>query len=154
MLKRYEWSYGGLPQGLSKEEFFKAKSLPRNRELMRVMSELDMGEQLGSGMRRIMKHLKEEDFEIIDNFLVINFRYNNYALNMLDTKLSKVESNLTEQEQIIIDYIKQYNFIRRSTVEDILDVKKTRASLIINAIVEKKLIKNIGSGSSSKYILY
>jgi len=72
---------------------------------------------------------------------------------MLDTKPSKVESNLTEQEQIIIDYIKQYNFIRWSTVEDILDVKKTRASLIINAMVEKKLIKNIGSGSSSKYIL-
>ena len=152
---RFElYSYGGLPQGLSKEEFFKAKSLPRNRELMRVMSDLDMGEQLGRGMRRIMKHLKEEDFEITDNFLVINFRYNNDALNMLDTKPSKVESNLTEQEQIIIDYIKQYNFIRRSTVEDILDVKKTRASLIINAMVEKKLIKNIGSGSSSKYILY
>lgn len=34
---------------------------------------------------------------------------------------------LTEQEQIIVDYIKQYKFIRRSTVEDILDVKKTRA---------------------------
>lgn len=152
---RFElYSYGGLPQGLSEEEFFKAKSLPRNRELMRVMSDLDMGEQLGRGMRRIMKHLKEEDFEITDNFLVINFRYNNDALNMLDTKPSKVESNLTEQEQIIIDYIKQYNFIRRSTVEDILDVKKTRASLIINAMVEKKLIKNIGSGSSSKYILY
>jgi len=57
---RFElYSYGGLPQGLSEEEFFKAKSLPRNRELMRVMSDLDMGEQLGRGMRRIMKHLKE-----------------------------------------------------------------------------------------------
>lgn len=37
---RFElYSYGGFPQGLSKEEFFKAKSLPRNRELMRVMSD-------------------------------------------------------------------------------------------------------------------
>lgn len=73
---------------------------------------------------------------------------------MLDTKPSKVVSNLTEQEQIIVEYIKKYNFIRRSTVEDILDVKKTRASMIINSMIEKKLIKNVGVGSSSKYVLY
>lgn len=152
---RFElYSYGGLPQGLSKEEFFKAKSLPRNRELMRVMSDLDMGEQLGRGMRRIMKHLKEEDFEITDNFLVINFRYSNNALNMLDTKPSKVGSNLTEQEQIIIEYIKKYNFIRRSTVEDILDVKKSRANEILAMMVEKQIIKINGTGPSSKYVLF
>ncbi len=151
---RFElYSYGGLPQGLSKEEFFKAKSLPRNRELMRVMSDLDMGEHLGRGMRRIMKYLSEEDFEITDNFITINFRYNIDALKMLDSKVKIIDSNLTEQEQIIIDYIKKYNFIKRSTIEDILCIKKTRATLIINSLIEKKIIKNIGTGSSSKYVL-
>ena len=50
--------------GLTEEEFFKAKSLPRNRELMKIMNNLDMGEHIGRGMRRIMNHLKKEDFEI------------------------------------------------------------------------------------------
>ena len=59
---------GGLPQGLSKEEFFAGRSLPRNRELMRVMGDLDLGEHMGRGMRRIMKVLKEEDFDISENF--------------------------------------------------------------------------------------
>lgn len=60
---------------------------------------------------------------------------------------------LTEQEQIIVDYIKQYKFIRRSTVEDILDVKKTRAYEAITSLIEKNIIKASGTGSSSKYIL-
>ena len=153
---RFElYSYGGLPQGLTKEEFFKAKSLPRNRELMRVMSDLDLGEHLGRGMRRIMKVLTRDDFEITDNFITITFRYNHNALQMLDSKSTShiVDSDLSEQEQTIIDYIKQYKFIRRSTVEDILSVKKTRASEIINDLVEKQIIKNIGTGPSSKYVL-
>ena len=31
-------TYGGLPQGFTEEEFFNAKSLPRNRELMKIMN--------------------------------------------------------------------------------------------------------------------
>ena len=151
------YSYGGLPQGLSKEEFFKAKSLPRNRELMRVMSDLDLGEHLGRGMRKIMKVLKEEDFEITDNFITITFKYNDDAIKMLNAnkkeEIVKTNIELSEQEQIIVDYIKQYKFIRRSTVEDILDIKKTRASKIILSLIEKGIIICQGTGPSSKYVL-
>lgn len=76
---------------------------------------------------------------------------------MLDEHTKKVETintqELTEQEQIIVDYIKQYKFIRRSTVEDILDVKKTRAYEVITSLIAKNIIKVSGNGSSSKYIL-
>lgn len=101
-----------------------------------------------------MKVLTRDDFEITDNFITITFRYNHNALQMLDSKsTSHIAADLSEQEQAIIDYIKQYKFIRRSTVEDILSVKKSRASEIINDLVEKQIIKNIGTGPSSKYVL-
>ena len=147
------YSYGGLPQGLSKEEFFKAKSLPRNRELMRVMSDLDMAEHLGRGMRRIMNHLSEQDFEITDNFITINFKYNYNALGMLDGKLENANIELSEQEQIVIDYLKQYKIIRRKTVEDILNVKKSRAGDIISNLVEKNVIKIEGGNKNIIYRL-
>ena len=151
---RFElYSYGGLPQGLSKEEFFKAKSLPRNRELMRVMSDLDMGEHLGRGMRRIMKHLSKEDFEITDNFITITFKYSSEALKMLYSKPFNTDSNLTEQEQIIIKYIKEYGSIRRNTIEDILNIKKSRAKEILLNLQNKKYIKQEGNSSSTKYVL-
>ena len=39
-------SYGGLVEGLSKEEFFKGRSMLRNREIMRVFKDLDLVEHL------------------------------------------------------------------------------------------------------------
>ena len=46
-------SYGGLPKGLSYENFIRCRSMPRNRELMRVFKDLELVEQLGSGMSHI-----------------------------------------------------------------------------------------------------
>ena len=62
--------------------------------------------------------------------------------------------DLTEQEQIIIDYIKKYGFVRRSTVEDILNIRKSRAGKILTLMTGKQIIKIEGASSNSKYVLY
>jgi predicted HTH transcriptional regulator len=48
-------SCGGLVEGLSETDFFKCRSMPRNRELMRVFRDMELVEQIGSGMSRILK---------------------------------------------------------------------------------------------------
>jgi predicted HTH transcriptional regulator len=48
-------SYGGLIEGLSTEEFFNGRSMPRNRELMRIFKDTELVEHIGSGMNRILK---------------------------------------------------------------------------------------------------
>ena len=48
-------SAGTLPTGMSQEEFFDGVSNPRNKELMRMFKDLDMVEQLGSGVPRILR---------------------------------------------------------------------------------------------------
>lgn len=48
-------SYGTLPQGVSKEEFFQGVSVPRSKEVMRIYRDMDLVEQLGSGIPRILK---------------------------------------------------------------------------------------------------
>jgi len=48
-------SYGGLVSGLSQADFFSCRSMPRNRELMRVLKDVGLVEHLGSGMSRILE---------------------------------------------------------------------------------------------------
>ncbi len=48
-------SSGGLPFGLSQDKFFTGRSLPRNREIMRIFKDMELGERLGSGMKKIMR---------------------------------------------------------------------------------------------------
>ena len=68
-------SYGGLPQGLSRENFFRCRSMPRNRELMRIFKDVELVEQLGSGMSRILEVYNESIFTFEDNFLIVTFPF-------------------------------------------------------------------------------
>ncbi len=66
-------SAGGLPEGLSRDEFFEGFSVPRNRELMRVFRDLGLVEQLGSGVPRILETYSRDCFSFSDNFLRMAF---------------------------------------------------------------------------------
>ena len=48
-------SAGSLPEGMDTHEFFEGVSNPRNKEIMRIYKDLDMVEQLGSGVPRILR---------------------------------------------------------------------------------------------------
>ena len=66
-------SAGSLPEGLSEEEFFEGFSVPRNKEIMRVFKDLELVEQLGSGIPRILEYYDKECFHFSDNFLRMVF---------------------------------------------------------------------------------
>ncbi|QYA26606.1 transcriptional regulator [Gramella sp. MT6] len=66
-------SAGSLPDGLSKNEFFEGFSIPRNKVLMRIYKDLDLVEQLGSGIPRILEAYSKECFRFSDNFLRMIF---------------------------------------------------------------------------------
>ena len=68
-------SCGGLVNGLSEDDFFKCRSMPRNRELMRVFRDMDLAEQIGSGMSRILKVYDRSIFELTPNFTVVTFPF-------------------------------------------------------------------------------
>lgn len=138
-------THGGLPQGLSVDEFFKARSLPRNRELMKIMNDLDMGEHIGRGMRRIMQYLKKEDFEISDNFVVINFNFDEEALAYLNANCTNDCVNDCANESLCLEE-NVYNLIKQNpkiTIQEIADaVSKSKRTInnIINSLKEKGML--------------
>lgn len=98
-------SYGGLVMGLSREEFFGGRSMPRNRELMRIYRDLDFVEQLGSGMNRILAAYSREVFKVSDHFLEVCFPFDKAYLEIYtrpnepgQTIEAPVETPVTEQK--------------------------------------------------------
>ena len=63
--------HGDLPEGLSEDMFFKGVSRPRNREILRIFHDVDMVEQLGSGMNRILQYHDKCIFEIYENTIKV-----------------------------------------------------------------------------------
>lgn len=68
-------SMGSLPYGVEEEDFFSGFSIPRNKEIMRVFRDLEIVEQLGSGVPRILKAYGREAFEIRKSFLRVIMPY-------------------------------------------------------------------------------
>ena len=68
-------SAGGLPSGFDEEEFFMGYSVPQNKELMRVFRDLDMVEQLGSGVPRILAHYPRTVYRFTPNFIRLVLPY-------------------------------------------------------------------------------
>ena len=66
-------SAGSMPEGLSKEEFFEGVSIPRNKEIMRIFKDLEMVEQLGSGVPRILKAYSKDNFIFMEHFIRMMF---------------------------------------------------------------------------------
>ena len=66
-------SYGGLLSGLSLEECLSGRSMPRNRELMRVFRDMELVEHLGSGMRRILNAYDSSIVHISEHFFELRF---------------------------------------------------------------------------------
>jgi len=67
-------SAGSLPEGMEKSEFFEGVSNPRNKEIMRIYKDLDMVEQLGSGIPRILRTYSKESFVFMKNFTRMIFQ--------------------------------------------------------------------------------
>ena len=58
-------SGGGLPQGLSQEEFLEGVTAPRNKELIRVFKDVDLIENIGSGVLRILDSYDKSCFKFM-----------------------------------------------------------------------------------------
>lgn len=76
-------SSGGLPVGLSEKEFFAGRSLPRNKELMRIFSDMDLCEQLGSGMKKILRIYPQSVSSVSEHFIDVRFDYAEEAMKIL-----------------------------------------------------------------------
>ena len=87
-------SFGGLPEGFSKEDFLSGYSLPVNPELIRVFRDLGLAERLGTGIRRVLKFYPKEIFRFSANFMRVNVPFEKPLSVLLSEK--KDQSNLID----------------------------------------------------------
>ena len=147
-------SSGGLPVGLSKGEFFEGRSLPRNKELMRVFSDMDLCEQLGSGTRKILKHYSKEVFNISEHFISVALPYNDEAKNIIQSKsvgndVGNVGNDvgdikMSEKKVLIYKMLQEEPTISAESIAQKLGVNKRTIERNIKELRESRYIERVG----------
>lgn len=144
-------SGGGLPQGLSQEEFLEGVTAPRNKELIRVFKDVDLIENIGSGVLRILDAYDKRCFKFMDHFLRVSFKYKENPFEY-DTK-NKVSVNdtindtikLTKNEQQILNLIINNNQITRDEIVNETKLSDRTISRAIKHLQDEKIISREGS---------
>lgn len=147
-------SLGGLVSGLSKEDILRGVSQTRNQNLANIFYRLKHIEAYGTGIQRIFDLYADDsiqpDIIITDNTFTMVLPNRNFATS---SEKNTVFAPATQQEQLIIDYIKKNGSITDKKIQDMLGVKKSRAYNIVKSMRDKGMIETKGRGNDKKHYL-
>lgn len=152
-------SIGGLLPGLSVEDIQSGISQPRNRKLAEIFHRLKLIESYGTGIRRIYKLYENNSvkprIEVTPNafkLILPNANYKNIIEPIKNIK-EQITLKITPQMKVVIDYLSEYGEIGEEELQELLNVKRTRAYIIARQMIEQGLIECLGRGANKRYYL-
>ena len=144
-------SNGGVQDNTTKEEFLEGFSLPKNKELMKVFNDLDLVEQMGTGIIRILQSYNKDSFEFFPNFIRVTFPFNE---NKFKTNMKEIKNNnLTEIQNNIIGLMLDSPTITQETLARLLDVNIRTIQRNIKTLIDVGLIERTGSTKKGEWIV-
>lgn len=144
-------SNGGIQDSTTKEEFLEGFSLPKNKELMKVFNDLDLVEQMGTGIIRILQSYNKESFEFFPNFIRVTFPFNENKFKLTKNKIQN--SNITETQNNIIKLMLDSPTITQETLARLLDVNIRTIQRNIKILMDMGLVERTGATKKGKWIV-
>lgn len=147
-------SHGGIPKDMSRVEFFKGVSNPRNSVLMRIFLKLGIVEHTGHGIPMIVEKYGKEAFDIHDSYINVIIPFNKNVMETMnqfgkndgknDGK-NLINEELSENEKrILLELINNPSVPYDQLVSD-LKISRRTVSRVFVSLVEKGYIERIGT---------
>ena len=150
-------SHGGIPHGMTEEEFYSGVSRPRNAVLMRVFLNLGIVEHTGHGIPMIVEKYGREAFDIHQNYIDVTLPFNQAVLASVpqigtddgtDDKGIRLNEDLSDTEKkLILELIKNPKYTYNQLASEI-GISRRTVSRTVASLVEKKYIERIGNHKS------
>jgi predicted HTH transcriptional regulator len=132
---------------------------------MRIFSDMDLCEQLGSGMKKILKAYSKDIFDISEHFISVCFAYNKEAVKILDEQadvgvnvgvnggVKTAEMQLTENAAIVLHIVKQDGTLTQKQIAEQSTLSMRSVQRAIKELKDKKIMVREGSDKIGKYIV-
>ncbi len=153
-------SIGGLLPGISADDIRNGISQPRNHKLAEIFHRLRLIESYGTGIRKIYALYKncsvQPRIEVTTNTFKLVLPNMNASGTITESVLKTSEKSpvtVTPQMKTVIDYLSEYGEMTDEDMQELLNIKKTRAYLLARQMSENEMIEIVGRGSAKKYKL-
>lgn len=143
-------SHGGLPKGITKEEFFKGVSHPRNTVLMRIFLKLGIVEHTRHGVPLVIEKYGKDVFDISDSFINVVIPFNKDVLSDMvqERKKGRESEQNTElsdgERRTLLELISNPSVDYDNLAVE-LGLSRRTVSRIFSSLAEKGYIERIGT---------
>jgi ATP-dependent DNA helicase RecG len=137
-------SPGGLPEGMDEEQYYRGlTSLTRNPIIANVFFRLNLIEQFGTGIRRIIDSYKlykiQPSFDIQKFLIRIILPVTNYDYSKL------------EKKEAILAYLHAFPKSSRQNIENAIKIEKSTLIRRLNELDEQGFVSKSGNGPTTIY---
>jgi len=159
-------SHGGLPHGLTKEEFYNGISHPRNAALMRIFLNLGIVEHTGHGIPMIVQRYGQKAFDIHDSYIDVTIPFDaeilasmlkndtigtNFGIDHTKNDSNKYDKELTEKEKMVVLALIENPYLTYSKLAEMTGLSKRTISRITKQLVEKKYLERVGNNKKGSW---
>lgn len=136
-------SNGGLPIGMTFDEFYNGQSRPRNPKLAFIFTKLGLVEQLGSGVERVLKYYDKSIFDITDSYFKVTLKFSQHQTNHIQ-KFVEESVDLSKKERSMLAVLKCIIDSDGIALEDIMakvNMSETTVYRYLNLLIKNNEIK-------------
>lgn len=156
-------SIGGLLPGIELEDIMAGLSVCRNQNLANVFYRLHLIEAYGTGLTKIMEAYEGTSEKPIisttkNSFKItlpnVNAKYEAKAVPApIENAPSAPAPGLDDDEQRVLDYVREHGAITRPETEELLGASASTASRLIKKMVSAGLLAQHGKARSIRYTI-
>ena len=146
-------SHGGLPNGLTKKQFFDGISKPRNATLMRIFLTMGLTEHTGHGIPTIVEKYGKKVFEIESNYIRCIIPFEKEVMTVLTNKNVGLNVGLNKTEKRVIELLIEKPSYTSADLAEKIEVSKRTIERTFKTLQEKNMIERIGSKRDGKWIV-
>ena len=136
-------SIGGLVPGLAEEDIMNGISQPRNRNLAEMFHRLKYIESYGTGIRKILSLYSDSS---VNPTIIVT--PNSFRISLPNRNSGTVvKTAVPKQYQAVIDYLNERDSMTEEELQELLNIKRTRAYNLYKKMEAEGYIKVSGRGT-------
>lgn len=149
------FSHGGLPTGMTEEQFFEGISKPRNVTLMRIFLMMGLTEHTGHGIPTIVNKYGKDVFEIDENYIRCTIPFDKAVLSQTEQNHPVVEKGikLNDTEKKVLELLIRNSDLVADDLSKEIGVTVRTIYRAFAKLQDKGYLERIGSKKDGKWIV-
>lgn len=146
-------SHGGLPNEMTKQQFFDGISKPRNATLMRIFLNMGLTEHTGHGIPTIVEKYGTTVFEIESNYIRCTIPFEKEVTDQIDNRNVGMNVALNKTQKKVIELLIEKPSATSTELAEQVGVTRRTIERTLKALQEKKIIERAGSKRGGNWMV-